>query len=74
MATSLAQLDAALASLSGAVTQVSNDITALIAKINAGQDFTNELTTVQSSLSGLQSADASAQAILSPPVASSPSS
>lgn len=67
MATTLTQLDTALATLSTEVATVVTDVTALIAKINAGGDFTAELNTVQGSLSSLQGADASAQAVLNPP-------
>lgn len=73
MATTLAQLDAGLATLAAEVTTLTADVTALIAKVNSGQDFTNELNTVQGSLAALQSSDAAAQAVLNPP-ASPPSS
>ena len=64
MATTLAQLDAAIAAegteettLAGAVTalatlitQLGTDIAALIAAVQAGQDFTNELNAVNANL------------------------
>lgn len=64
MATTLADLDAAIAAdtteettLAGAVTslatlitQLGTDINALIAKVQAGQDFTNELNAVNANL------------------------
>lgn len=74
MATTLAQLDAALVSLSSEVSVVSSDINNLIAKISSGQDFTSELSSVQASLGSLQAADASAQAVLNPPAPASPPS
>lgn len=66
MATTLAQLDSALQQNTAAVQAVVADVTALIAKLNAGEDFSSELETVQSSLSGLQGADAAAQQALVP--------
>jgi CII-binding regulator of phage lambda lysogenization HflD len=69
MATTLAQLDAALATLTTEVATVVTDVTALIAKINASgnQDFTNEANSVQASIAALQGSDAAAQQVLNPP-------
>lgn len=57
VATTLAQLDAAIAAetqenatLVSTVTQLATDITALIAAVNNGQDFTNELNAVNANL------------------------
>jgi hypothetical protein len=71
MATTLVQLDAALATLSTEVATIVTDVQALVAKLNAGADYTNELATVNTDLSTLQGADAAAQAVLSPPPAPS---
>ena|ERR1700729_797186 len=76
MATTLAQLDAAIAaentsitSLVSLATQLDTDVTALVAKVNSGADFTNELNAVQTNAgllstatANVQSADTSAQA------------
>lgn len=73
MATTLAQLDAAIAaegteettlagavtSLSGVITQLGTDIAALIAKVQAGGDFTNELNAVNANLATATSTAAS---------------
>lgn len=79
MATTLAQLDAAIAaenasltSLSQLSTQLDTDVAALVTAINNGQDFTNELNAVQTGASTLatavanvQSADTAAQGAVS---------
>lgn len=73
MATTLAQLDAAIAANTAAVTQVVTDVQALLAKIAASPaapDFTTEATALQSSVTALQGADAASQAVLNPPAAS----
>jgi len=75
MATTLAQLDTALAANTAAVSQVVTDVTALIAKINASPaaaDFTNEVNSLASSTTALQGADVSSQAVLTAPVTTPP--
>ena len=68
VATTLAQLDAAIAAegaeettlagavttLAGVITQLGTDITALIAKVQGGGDFTNELNAVNANLATAQ--------------------
>lgn len=85
MAVTLAQLDAAIAaenssltSLQALSTQLDSDVAALVAAVNGGQDFTNELAAVQSGVSTLstaaanvQSADTAAQGGISVPPAPS---
>jgi len=55
--TTRAQLDAILAQLTTLDTQLATDVAALIAAIQAGQDFTPELNTVQAALTSIQASD-----------------
>ena len=86
MAVTLQQLDAAIAAettenatLLSAVTQLDTDVQALIAQVQAGQDFTNELNAVNANLatitgvvSSAQAEDQSVQSQLTPPPAAKP--
>lgn len=67
MSVTLVQLDAGIAAQNVLVNQFMSDVNAFIAKVTAGQDFTNELNAVQSTASALQAADGAVQAQLNPP-------
>jgi hypothetical protein len=64
MAESLQQLDAVIAGLGTGVNQLITDTNALIAAVQAipGQDFTNEVTAIQTDITNLQTLDTSVTA------------
>jgi uncharacterized protein YoxC len=83
MATTLAQLDAAIAaenvtltSLVALSNQLITDVNALVAKVGSGADFTNELNAVQANAALLQTASTNVQtadSAANPPAAPAPS-
>ena len=72
VATTLQQLDAAIAANTAEVAQLVTDINALIALVQAipGQDFTNEVNAINADIAQLQGADTAVtgeSGVLSPP-------